>query len=81
MLSDLYATGVAECDSIQMLIGISSRLTQKERDVIAPLMIRGFKDAAEYAGIAVKGGQTLVNPWMMLGGTATSITRRDDIIV
>jgi len=57
VLSHLYATGVTECDNILMLLGISSRITQKERDVIAPLMIRGFKDAAEAAGVSIQGGE------------------------
>lgn len=81
VLSDLYATGITDCDSIQMLLGISSRITQKERDVIAPLMIRGFKHAADIAGCAVRGGQTVVNPWMLLGGIATTVVPRCNIIM
>lgn len=81
VLSDLFATGVTECDHIQMLLGISSKITQKERDVVAPLMIRGFKDAADTAGCAVKGGQTVVNPWMILGGIATAVVPRNHIVM
>lgn len=81
ILGDLYATGAEEISSIQMLLGISSKITQKERDVIAPLIIRGFKDAAEIAGVHIKGGQTLVNPWMLIGGTATSIVPRNSLLM
>lgn len=81
VLGDLYATGAEDVSSIQMLLGISSRLTQKERDVIAPLIIRGFKDAAETAGVLIKGGQTIVNPWMLIGGTATSIVPRNSLLM
>lgn len=43
MLSDLYAMGVTECDNMLMLMGISTKMTEKERDIIMPLMMRGFK--------------------------------------
>jgi hypothetical protein len=43
VLSDLYAMGVTECDNMLMLLGISQKMTDKERDVVTPLMIRGFK--------------------------------------
>lgn len=43
VLSDLYAMGVTECDNMLMLLGVSSKLTDKERDVVVPLMMRGFK--------------------------------------
>lgn len=81
VLSELYATGVTDCDSIQMMLGISSRITAKERDIIAPLLIRGFKDAAENAGCAVRGGHTVVNPWMLLGGISTTVTPKSNIIM
>lgn len=43
VLSDLYAMGVTECDNMLMLMGISTKMTEKERDIIMPLMMRGFK--------------------------------------
>lgn len=42
-LSDLYALGVIDCDNILMLLGVSQKLSEKERDVIIPLIIKGFK--------------------------------------
>ena len=42
VLSDLYAMGVSECDNMLMLLGVSNRLTQKQRDVVTPLVIKGF---------------------------------------
>jgi selenide, water dikinase len=44
-LSDLYAMGVTECDNMLMLLGVSTKMTEKERDVVVPLMMRGFKVA------------------------------------
>ena len=43
VLSDLYALGVTECDNMLMLLALALKLTDKERDVVVPLMIRGFR--------------------------------------
>ena len=42
MLSDLYATGVSECDNMLMLLGVSRQMTRQQRDVVTPLIIQGF---------------------------------------
>lgn len=43
VLSDIYAMGVTECDSMLMLLGISQKMSNLERDVAIKLMINGFK--------------------------------------
>lgn len=43
VLSDLYAMGVTECDNVLMLLAVSTKMTEKERDVVIPLLMRGFK--------------------------------------
>ena len=35
--------GVTECDNMLMLLATSQKMSEKERDVVLPLMIRGFK--------------------------------------
>lgn len=35
--------GVTECDNMLMLMGVSTKMTEKERDIVMPLMMRGFK--------------------------------------
>ena len=73
VLSDLYAMGVTECDNMLMLLAVSTKMTEKERDVVMPLIMRGFKDCALEAGTTVTGGQTVMNPWCTIGGVATTI--------
>lgn len=53
----------------------------KERDKIMPLIIQGFKDAAEEAGTSVTGGQTVLNPWIVLGGVATTVCQPNEFIM
>ncbi|RXG71385.1 Selenide, water dikinase [Armadillidium vulgare] len=67
VLSDLYAMGVTDCDNMLMLLGVSTKMTEKERDVVIPLMMRGFKDAALLARTNITGGQTVMNPWCTIG--------------
>lgn len=47
VLSDLYAMGVIECDNMLMLLAVSTKMTEKERDVVIPLIMRGFKVSKE----------------------------------
>ena len=42
-MSDLYAMGVTDCDNMLMLLGVSNKMSEKERDVVVPMMMRGFK--------------------------------------
>lgn len=81
VLSDLYAMGVTECDNMLMLMGISTKMTEKERDIIMPLMMRGFKDCALEAGTNVTGGQSVMNPWCTIGGVATSVCQSSELIM
>ena len=42
MLSDIYAMGVVNCDNMLMLLGISQKLKETERDVVVQLIMKGF---------------------------------------
>nr|XP_039263735.1 selenide, water dikinase 1-like [Styela clava] len=81
VLSDMYAMGAIECDNMLMLLGVSSKFSEKERDTIVPLVIRGFRDCAEEAGTSVTGGQTVLNPWCLIGGVATAVCQPNEYIM
>lgn len=81
VLSDLYAMGVTECDNMLMLLACSTKMTEKERDVVIPLMMRGFKDCALEAGSTVTGGQTVMNPWCTIGGVGTTVCQPNEFII
>ena len=46
-----------------------------------PLIIQGFKDASEEAGTSVTGGQTVLNPWVVMGGVATTVCQPNEFIM
>ena len=81
VLSDLYAMGVVRCHNMLMLLATSKEFTEAERDVVIPLIMRGFQDTAREAGCLVTGGQTVVNPWCTVGGVASTVCRDGDIIM
>ncbi|XP_051785243.1 selenide, water dikinase 1-like [Erpetoichthys calabaricus] len=81
VLSDLYAVGVTKCDSMLMLLGVSNKMTGKERDKIIPLIIKGYKDVAEKAGTTITGGHTILNPWILVGGVATTVCQTNCFIM
>lgn len=43
-------------------------------------MMKGFVDLAIEGGTNVNGGQTVKNPWMMIGGVATTVVDKNDFI-
>jgi len=80
VLSDLYAEGVQYCDFVLMLLAASRDMSPKERTICTNLMVRGFRDACTEAETTVTGGQTVLNPWPIIGGVATSVVSRDEYV-
>merc|ERR1719412_3586404 len=73
--------GVVNCHNMLMLLAVSKDLSDKERDVVIPLMMKGFQDTAREAGCLVTGGQTVMNPWVTIGGVASTVCSQEDIIM
>jgi len=80
VLSDLYAMGVTDCDNVELICGIPTRLSDEERDIVIGKMLEGFRDCAKEGGAMVRGGQIAPNPWMMIGGVASSVCSNDEFI-
>ncbi|KAL0622324.1 Selenide, water dikinase 2 [Plecturocebus cupreus] len=82
VLSDLYAMGITECDNILMMVlSVSQSMSEEEREKVTPLTVKGFRDAAEEGGTAVTSGQTVVNPWIIIGGVATVVCQPNEFIM
>lgn len=81
VLSDIYSMGVTECDNMLMILAVSTKMTEKERDVVVPLLMRGFKDSALEAETTVSGGQSVVNPWCTIGGVASTVCQPNEFII
>ena len=44
-------------------------------------MIQGFTDAAVQAETQVGGGQTVYNPWPMMGGCAIAVVKDEEFVM
>lgn len=80
VLSDIYAMGVPHIDNVLMILGVSQLMDNKEAEVVTKEMIRGFNEACKDADTTVTGGQSVMNPWPMIGGTAISTVKEEQII-
>ncbi len=80
VVSDLYALGLAHIDSLLMLLAASSEMDAHTRHRATELLMLGFNDAATDAGTRVSGGQTVLNPWPIIGGVASVVCREADFI-
>lgn len=80
VLSDLYAMGVSDCDNVSLICGIPTSLTEREREVVIREMLEGFRDCAKEGRAKVRGGQIVPNPWMMIGGVATSVCSPEEFV-
>jgi len=80
VLSDMYSLGVEFCDTMLMTLAASRDMHADHRRIVTKEMIRGFSDLAYEAGTRVTGGQTVLNPWPIIGGVAMSVVRESDMI-
>jgi len=72
--------GIRRVDTVLMILGVSTKMTELEKDVTNSLMIKGFSDTCEEAGTSVTGGQTVFNPWILIGGTAMTAVTESEMI-
>lgn len=80
VLSDLYAMGISKCDNMLMILASSRLMPERERNIVTQQLIRGFNDLANQGETQVTGGQTVLNPWPIIGGTAISVCKADEFI-
>lgn len=80
VLSDLYAVGVYQIDTVLMILTLSTQMDVESRLIVTGEMIRGFNDGCALAGTRCTGGQTVYNPWALIGGTASCIAKTADVV-
>ena len=72
--------GITHVDTILMILGVSTKMTEEEKEITTKLLMQGFSETAAEAKTSVTGGQTVYNPWCMIGGTAMATLKKEDII-
>jgi selenide,water dikinase len=72
--------GVPRVDHMLMILGVSLEMDGKAREVVTREMMRGFDDCAKDADTKITGGQTVMNPWPMIGGVANVMLHKDEYV-
>lgn len=80
VLSDLYAEGVEWVDFVLMLLAASREMPEEQRTICTREMVKGFHDACAEAETTITGGQTVLNPWPIIGGVATSVVSKGEYV-
>lgn len=81
VVSDVYAVGALEIDEIRLVCSAPTEFSDEERDVVVPMIIKGFQDAAAEAKSRVKIGSIALNPWCIIGGIATAVCHKSELIM
>nr|AEZ68796.1 FI18027p1 [Drosophila melanogaster] len=84
VLSDVYAVGVTQFDTVEMIVSTSTSFSEKERDVVIGLVMKGFQNSLKangYRNTPLIIRQLKINPWCIIGGIATSVCRSEEIIL
>jgi len=56
-------------------------MSETERQIVTREMMHGFNDKAKEANTIITGGQSVMNPWPMIGGTAISVIKKSKVIM
>eukprot|EP01059_Diplonema_ambulator_P022835 TRINITY_DN38177_c0_g1_i1.p1 TRINITY_DN38177_c0_g1~~TRINITY_DN38177_c0_g1_i1.p1 ORF type:complete len:320 (+),score=106.27 TRINITY_DN38177_c0_g1_i1:208-1167(+) len=80
VLSDMYSMGIDEVDNMLMVLGASRNMIEADRFICTKEMMRGFNDLAAEGETEVTGGQSVMNPWPIIGGVALAVCHKDDFI-
>lgn len=55
-LSDIYAMGIDRVDHMLMVLAVSLKMSEEEREIVTREMIRGFNDCATEGQTMITGG-------------------------
>ena len=71
VLSDIYASGVTNIDHFLVVLGLSTEMSQEQREKAMLGIMKGMENKLNEADTVIAGGQTVFNPWVMTGGSVT----------
>ena len=63
-----------------MILGVSLKMQEHQREIVTREMIRGFNDCAAEAETLITGGQSVMNQWPIIGGVANVVCHENEYI-
>jgi len=80
VVSDIYSSGVVDIDELKIILSIPTELEEIEQQAVVPLIIDGFKQSARLINCRLSIESISYNPWFLIGGVATSVCTKNEII-
>lgn len=80
VLSGIYALGIVDVTTVRMTVAIPNRMEASDREVVVPLMIRGYRETARETGTIVRSSRVTMNPWCLVGGSASAVCTRYEFV-
>uniref|UniRef100_A0A182IWQ9 PurM-like C-terminal domain-containing protein n=1 Tax=Anopheles atroparvus TaxID=41427 RepID=A0A182IWQ9_ANOAO len=81
VVSDVFAVGATEIDEIKLIVSAPTEFSDKESEVVVPMVMKGFLEAAKECKAPVKVGSIAENPWCIIGGVATAVCQRSELVM
>uniref|UniRef100_A0A182U0G1 PurM-like C-terminal domain-containing protein n=1 Tax=Anopheles melas TaxID=34690 RepID=A0A182U0G1_9DIPT len=81
VVSDVFAVGATEIDQIKLIVTAPTEFTEQEREVVVPMVMQGFLEAAKACNAPVQIGSIAENPWCVIGGAASAVCHRSELIM
>ena len=72
--------GVVSCHNMLMLLGVSKDFTDEERDIVVPLLMKGFQVIIDIVPL-IMGVVSYINILMLLGVSKEFTEQERDVVV
>ncbi|CAG5105092.1 Oidioi.mRNA.OKI2018_I69.chr1.g1826.t1.cds [Oikopleura dioica] len=67
-LAPIYAAGVVEVETVNLLMTSSTKMSDRERDVVLPKIVAGFQECCERANAIMTQSPLALNPSLTISG-------------
>lgn len=80
VVSDIFSCGVVNIDEVKIILTIPEELNAEQQQQVADDILLGFRESAKLIKCRLTIERINYNPWMKIGGIATSVCTKDDIV-
>lgn len=71
---------MSEIDEVKIILSLPEELSIDDQQVVSTQIIDGFRLSAKIAGCRLTIQNVNLNPWCIIGGIASSVCRKDEIV-
>lgn len=71
---------MSDIDEVKIILSLPEELSVDDQQVVSTQIIEGFRSSAKIAGCRLTIQNVNINPWCIIGGVASSVCRREEIV-